>query len=59
MPKAPEAAAGNQDSILRELPGLRLERAKKLMVFYSAAWAGWRCAWLYRGGGGTETGNRD
>lgn len=58
MPKAPEAAAGNQDSILHELPGLRLERAKKLMVFYSV-WAGWRCAWFYRGGGGTETGNRD
>lgn len=29
IPKAPAAAAGNQDSSLQELPVLRLKRAKK------------------------------
>lgn len=59
IPKAPDAAAGNQDILSQELPVLRLERTKKVTVFYSAVWAGLRCAWLYRGEGGTEAGNMD
>lgn len=59
IPKAPDAAAGNEDIILQELPVLRIEITKKVIVFYSAMWAVLRCAWLYRGEGRTATRNID
>lgn len=58
IPKAADAAAWNQGIVLQELPVLSPERTKKVTVFYSAVWAGLRCAWLYRGEGGTEIGNK-
>jgi len=59
IPKAPDAAAGNQDTISHELPVLRLERRKNMTAFQRAVRAGLRHARPYGGEGGTEAGNTD